>query len=421
MCVKQAQRRLMAPSFTHKYLRNVAPVFWKYANLMADRITEDYCLDNKESTQTDTALDMQVWSARATLDIIGEAGFSTIFGALSKMGTPINAAYNKLFGAPTSRLVVFLQAISPAISLQPFFLLFPTSYKQDLMDSIALIKDTCKQVIIANREQRKAALPKKEVPIERPGIIRQRSVYDDENFVPQEKTILQTLLSEEIGFTDEVLLSQAMAFLVAGHETTAVALTWAIYELCRNPSLQKVLRNEVRAYNLHDPESNFQFTVSYQELPQLYAFTAEVLRFHPPVTTILREAIDDMTVIGQPIKKGTICVIPIPAINLSVVEWGTTAESFDHTRFLKEEADGVTVYDPTGKAKSTYSNMTFIHGPRVCIGKEFAKEELIILLAVLVGRFEWSFESEGQKADVVRAAFFKKIEGGLPVRAEIVA
>src|SRR5690606_9480196 len=180
------------------------------------------------------------------------------------------------------------------------------------------------------------------------------------------------------------------------------------------------LRNEARCFDLHDPTINSNFTVTRQALPHLYAFVAEVLRFHPTITIIQREPLKDVTIMNQPIRKGTGIEVPVLGFNRSVEEWGPTGDVFDYTRYLKQDDTGTTVYDGTGKAKSKYSSQTFNHGPQNCIGKEFAKEELVIVLAVLVARFEWTFEREGYIAEVEKTAMFRKIKGGLMVRAKLI-
>ncbi|RPA88208.1 cytochrome P450 [Ascobolus immersus RN42] len=411
----KAQRRHMNPSFSQRFIRTQLPVFWRYANLLGARLIEDNKLDSYPTTQPAPAFDMQKWSTRITLDIMGDVGFSTKFGALTETGTPIATAYGKLFGSSPSSVVRLLKMLGPVYNFEGLLTLLPSKHKKEFLRYLGIVRGACRKVVQKNRAEREfgAGLGKE-------SLSEKEARYDDAEYVPRESSIIQTLLSEEIGFSDDVLVDQCMAFLAAGHETTASALTWGIYELCLNPTLQRILRSEIRGFGLHDPSINTHSMPNHQSLPQLYAFVAEILRFHPTITLNHRESLKDNTILSQPIKKGTIIKIPVLGFNHSVHEWGPTAGTFDHSRYLKQDGHGNVVYDGTGKAKSNWSLQTFNHGPRSCIGKEFAKEELTIVLAVLVGRFEWELEREGQVVEIERAAMFKKIKGGLMVRAKIV-
>lgn len=99
------------------------------------------------------------------------------------------------------------------------------------------------------------------------------------------------------------------------------------------------------------------------------------------------------------------------AINRSTKIWGPTAGEFDPSRWEKESG---------GKegGASNYDVMTFLHGPRGCIGRDFARLEFKALLAALVGRFEFvevRDERGERRALVVKGGITSKPEGGLPL------
>ena len=191
---------------------------------------------------------------------------------------------------------------------------------------------------------------------------------------------------ESGGFTDEGLVNQLMTFLIAGHETTASALSFAIYMLCKNPEVQTRLRNEVRSL-LPDPRSPKSSISSndIDSMPYLNAVCNEVLRLYSPVPVTVRVSTQDTTLVGHFIPKGTTIFISPWATNANKDFWGEDAAEFNPDRWLGEGKAN------TGGIESNYAFLTFLHGPRSCIGQSFAKGEFACLLAAWAGTFETRF------------------------------
>ena len=189
-------------------------------------------------------------------------------------------------------------------------------------------------------------------------------------------------------FTDEGLVNQLMTFLVAGHETTASALSFAIYALCRYPEVQRRLREEVH-FRLPDPRSPTSSITSndIDNFPYLNAVCNEVLRLYAPVAVTGRVAAADTTLVGQYVPKGTTIFIAPWAINADKGFWGEDAEHFNPDRWLGESKAN------SGGIESNYAFLTFLHGPRGCIGQSFAKGEFACLLAAWAGTLETRFAS----------------------------
>ena len=188
------------------------------------------------------------------------------------------------------------------------------------------------------------------------------------------------------GFTDEALVNQLMTFLIAGHETTACALSWAICMLCNHPEVQSRLREEVRSL-LPDPRSPASSVSSndIDSLPYLNAVCNEVLRLYSPVPVTVRVAADDTTLLGHRIPKGTTIFISPWATNANKEFWSEDAADFNPDRWLGEGKAN------TGGIESNYAFLTFLHGPRSCIGQGFAKGEFACLLAAWIGTLETRF------------------------------
>ena len=209
------------------------------------------------------------------------------------------------------------------------------------------------------------------------------------NLANRNENTARNILSVAIesgGFTDEGLVNQLMTFLIAGHQTTASALSFAICILCKYPKIQRRLREEVRSF-LPDPRRPTSSILSsdIDSLPYLNAVCNEVLRLYSPVPITVRVAAHDTTLIGHYIPKGTTIFISSWATNANKDLWGDDAAEFDPDRWLGEGKGN------TGGIESNYAFLTFLHGPRSCIGQSFAKGEFACLLAAWAGTFETKF------------------------------
>lgn len=219
-----------------------------------------------------------------------------------------------------------------------------------------------------------------------------------------------SIAMESGGFSDEDLVNQLMTFLAAGHETTASAMTWAAYLLCKHPEAQARLRQEIRTElpTLLNADSQIS-SVEIDRLPYLNAVLQETMRIFPPVPLTLRETAHDTTIQGHFIPAETTVVICPWAVNTSTHLWGADAREFKPERWLGQGRAN------TGGADSNYAITTFLHGPRSCIGKDFAKAEFACLMASLVGRFEMSFEDSGYVLEIA-GGITARPKGGVRVK-----
>lgn len=204
-----------------------------------------------------------------------------------------------------------------------------------------------------------------------------------------ETTDILSVAIESGGFSDDDLVNQLMTFLIAGHETTASALSWAICMLCKHPNIQSRLRDEIRS-TIPDPRSPTESVSSndIDNLPYLNAVCNEVLRLYPGAPVTVRVAAKDTSLLGHFIPKGTSFFISPWATNANKELWGADAAEFNPDRWMGSGKAN------TGGANSHYSFLTFLQGPRSCIGQSFAKGEVACLLAAWVGVFETRFVKE---------------------------
>jgi len=144
-------------------------------------------------------------------------------------------------------------------------------------------------------------------------------------------------------------------------------------------------------------------------MPFLSAVCNETLRLYPPAPSTVRQAVVPTTICGVPIAKGTLVTIPPWAVNRSRALWGADAAKFIPERWLEGNNAA------TGGADSPYAFLTFLHGPRSCIGQSFARLEMKCLLALLITRFSFETAYPDQKVGI--AGFITiKPAGGLRLK-----
>lgn len=163
----------------------------------------------------------------------------------------------------------------------------------------------------------------------------------------------------------ELAVDNAVAFYVAGHETTANALTWTIYLLAAQPALQEELRAEARAALATGSMSDLD-----SRLPRLRAVLDESLRLYPPAPRLDREAMADDELAGHAVRRGDLVSIWPFVLHRHRTLWDEP-DAFDPDRFAPDRRT----------AMHRYQYLPFGAGPRVCVGARFAIVEALVVLA----------------------------------------
>lgn len=191
------------------------------------------------------------------------------------------------------------------------------------------------------------------------------------------------------GMSEERLVNNIIAFLVAGYDTTALALTWAFYLLAQNPTWQERARAEVLSVAGDQPIGADHI----KNLKVIEQVLNETLRLYPTAPIIVRDILEDVQLGDQLVPKGTIGLIPIYAIHRHRSFW-SNPNAFDPDRF-----------GPEASVKpSRYQFLPFGAGPRICIGAAFTMIEAKVVLATLLR--EASFElQQGYVAEPVGQMF----------------
>ncbi|NNM70855.1 cytochrome P450 [Enterovirga aerilata] len=169
--------------------------------------------------------------------------------------------------------------------------------------------------------------------------------------------------------SDQDLADNLLTFITAGHETTALALTWTFYLLDLHPEIADRVVAEVATVTAGGP-------LRPEHVEQL-AYTRQVLqeamRLYPPAPIVVRAAQEDLVLAGERIPAGTSVYVPVYAIHRHVRLWDEP-DRFDPERFVPSVV----------KARHRYAYLPFGAGPRICIGMSFALLEAAAILAVLL-------------------------------------
>lgn len=171
---------------------------------------------------------------------------------------------------------------------------------------------------------------------------------------------------------DRQLRDECVTFLVAGHETTAVTLSWAWHLLSSHPSIERRLHREVdEVLGKRTP------TVSdLADLPYTRMVLEESMRLYPPAWATTRQAYADDEVGGQRIPAGTPVTVSPYVTHRNPVFW-ENPEAFDPQRFAPERS----------AERPDYAYYPFGGGPRGCVGRQFAMMEGQLVLAMVAQRF----------------------------------
>ena len=210
---------------------------------------------------------------------------------------------------------------------------------------------------------------------------RRNSGYDQGDLLSM---LLQAHDDDGSQMTDSQLRDEVMTLFLAGHETTALALSWGWYLLATNPEVEKRFHaelDEVLAGRL--PEVSDLPQLRYTEM-----IVKETLRLYPPAYAVGREPIEECEIGGYRVPRNT---------QIFAFQWAThrdpryfeNPDLFDPDRWTAEFSDKL----------PKYAYFPFGGGPRQCIGNYFAMMEIILLLATIGRRFKFSLAPD-QKVEV---------------------
>jgi cytochrome P450 len=197
---------------------------------------------------------------------------------------------------------------------------------------------------------------------------------------------------------EQQLIDNLLTFYLAGHETTAKALTWTLYLLAQSPDWTGALKEEIARITGGQ-------AVTAEHIDRLVLtqqVIKESMRLFPPVPVMSRQAVAATTLGPHAIEAGTSAVIPIFALQRHRARWDNP-DTFDPARFAPEREAKI----------SRYQYMPFGAGPRICIGMAFAMIEATAMLATMLQSARFGTVPGRAPMPVARVTLVPK--GGMPL------
>ncbi|MEQ1608599.1 MAG: cytochrome P450 [Hyphomonadaceae bacterium] len=348
------QRRAASPAFRIDALRAIAPAFTSSAETTADRM-----IAAAARGPVDVMSEMQ----HATLDVIVE----TILG-----GADPDFGYNRIAGTVEDYM--------------------KTMGKPDMLDMFGAPTWIPRPW---GGRGRRAASGLKQSAVN--AIERRRASGETRN------DLLGLLLAARDpetgrGLSEDELRDNVVTFIGAGHETTALALTFALYLIANAPEIQERLVREAREVCGDSPID----AAMIDAMPFHEQVIKETMRLYPPVSIIDRVAAADIDFGDVHVKKGDFAFALIYIMHRHKRLW-EQPERFDPDRFSEERAKGI----------PRFQYMPFGAGPRICIGMKFAYMEAIAILATLVRRLRFLPNADHKVEPNIRITL--RPEGGMPL------
>lgn len=216
-----------------------------------------------------------------------------------------------------------------------------------------------------------------------------KNVLDKRRNSGEEKNDLLDMLIQaryedtQLPMSDEQLIDEMLILFIAGHETTANALSFIFFEISQNPEAEEKLRAEIAA----EGENAFG-TESLMKKSYTTNIIKEAMRLHSPAWAIDRQALEDDSFKKYSWKKGTLIILYITGLHRNPKYW-SNPNSFIPERFDDENAKNFPYY-PFGA------------GPRLCIGEHFAMMEMALIVRRFYKNYRFvSYQKELKKKALV--------------------
>jgi cytochrome P450 len=333
--VHERQRKLLAPAFAHKRIASYAATMTERAGRFAGRLRDGESFDLAEEMM------------RLTFEIVGKTLFDAeVIDDARAVGRAI-----------TTAMEVAMKQLGALFPVPPNI---PTPTNLRYRRAVAELDEVIYRII---RERRAEGG-------DRGDVLSMLLEAKDEAGTPM---------------TDRQVRDEAMTLFLAGHETTANALSWTFYLLARHP--------DVRAWMESDID---------RRAPAVFK---EAMRLFPPAYLVGRRALEDVMIGDHLVTKGAIVLVNIVGIHRRSDLWADP-ERFDPERFV----------DDKDKQLPRCTYLPFGAGPRICIGNHFALLEGQILLSAIARRAH--FELSGAEVEPEPLVTMRP-RGGLPARVRI--
>ncbi|KAF0978368.1 hypothetical protein FDP41_002883 [Naegleria fowleri] len=313
-------------------------------------------------------LDANADFSDVTLDVLGKAGFGldfSIFDGVNPEGKVFRRSLEFMLSTGVMWGFLFTN-LYPALS----FLLPLVNKLTGVEKAVQVVSSTLDRIIAERRKE-----------LELNAAVNSEFSADS---TEERRDLLSVVVEanrEQKGIlTDQELKSDAYVFSLAGHETTATAMQWCVYELGKRPEIQQRAREEVDRILGKGPNARKPYFDDYSQLHYVNAVLMETLRLHPPVMGVFRAARKNTTIGPYSIPAGTTVAMDIYSANRSEKNWESPLE-FKPERFPLDA-------DSQLKIQHDFTWIPFSMGNRKCIGYKFALIEACMILSRMLQFYE---------------------------------
>ncbi|KAI1096653.1 cytochrome P450 [Rostrohypoxylon terebratum] len=349
------ERKLLAGPFSVPSMRKLVPVFREKAKDLSEEF-ERLLGENSHGT-----VEAMETLSKSTMDTIG----ITVLGIeLDTISSIYPQSFQELYGrilhqGPLGQLISVINAFIPIRSF------LPIRANRHFIQTTNNLREMLRDIIRRRTADLADGTFKKTMGESR----------DLLTYMLEEAELRKQETGKEVWSVDDII-GHLLNFTSAGHESTATTLSWSLYVLATNHSIQDRLRSEITSLLEANPNPDYD---SIFGLPYLHNFVREVLRVFPPSYMAQRQTTRPLTISNISIPTGTQIDIIIPLAHKHPSIWGPDAETFDPDRW-----DAL-----TGDATSPFAFEAFLQGPRTCPGRNFALIEVKAVLVELVPK--WRF------------------------------
>ncbi|KAG2711339.1 hypothetical protein I3760_04G072500 [Carya illinoinensis] len=392
------RRRVIAPGFHVLYLEAMVKIFTDCSERALLKFEKFLQVANSPGEKT-IELDLEAEFSSLALDIIGLSVFNYDFGSVTKESPVIKAVYGTLFEAE-HRSTFYI----PYWKLPLARWIVPRQRK--FQNDLKVIND-CLDGLIKNAKE-----TRQETDVEK---LQQRDYLN-----LKDASLLRFLVDMRgADVDDRQLRDDLMTMLIAGHETTAAVLTWAVFLLAQNPSKMRKAQAEIDSV-LGQGRPTFELV---KKLEYIRLIVVEALRLYPQPPLLIRRSLRSDVLPGgyrgekdgYTIPAGTDVFLSVYNLHRSPYFWDRPQE-FEPERFLEQKKsegiEGWAGFDPSRSPGTLYPNeiisdfsfLPFGGGPRKCVGDQFALMESTVALAMLLQKFDVMLKGSPESVELVTGA-----------------
>ncbi|KAI9452156.1 cytochrome P450 [Russula earlei] len=391
--IHRRQRKVMAAAFSVPHLKTFLTQFQRTAAKASGLTCQQLAQKWKDEIATDKnqepILNLSAWLSRATLDIIGEAGFDFDFGALDNSENSVTHMYDRLF--------------VDSLYHGPLDALFKSFWRylpEPILDLL---------VYLPRREYRRFRNYLRDIREVSRGIVRKSIIKGDGRDIMSVLLRANDSENPQTKLSDGEVVDQIGTLLLAGHDTSANSLTWFFWELAKHPEWAREIREEIADVRARVGAGNFSIT-DLEGMSTMLAALKESMRLHPIVWQLSRIAArDDVIPLAYPVttKSGEeILAIHVPKgthIDMSFCSysrlpevWGEDAGKWNPGRFRDIDRE-------KQFSVGLYANLlNFSGGVRGCLGWRFSIIEMQAIAATLLENFEFSLPPQTPESRITR-------------------